>query len=273
MLTAFGCERKENRLRQIDKNKTAWAGKTLIYKEETDSTNADAFRMADELVHGAVIMADSQFAGRGRRGRTWVSKAGENLYFSLLLKPDFEPDKAPMLTLVMALAAAKGIEALYGCKPQIKWPNDIVINGKKVCGILTEMQAAVKKIKYVVIGVGINVNQKEFAGEALAFAGSLLQETGQLLERKDLLSEVLSQFEDLYESFCRERTLGFMLSDYENRLANLNKEVQVLDPKGVYQGTALGMNDKGELLVQKQDGTLEAIYAGEVSVRGLFGYV
>lgn len=256
-----------------EKRKSTWAGETLIYKETTDSTNADAARMAAQLPNGAIIWAGSQSAGRGRRGRIWISKAGENLYFSLLLKPEFAPDRASMLTLVMALAAVKGIEMIYNCEPQIKWPNDIVVNGRKVCGILTEMQAAGGAIEHVIIGVGINVDQTEFSGEGLEFAGSLFKETGKSVEHMELLAEVLYQFEQLYEGFLREGSLGFMLKDYESRLANLGKEVQVLDPKGAYRGTALGMNDKGELLVKKQNGTIEAVYAGEVSVRGLFGYV
>lgn len=241
--------------------------------EETSSTNDDADEMAEQLENGAVIIADRQLAGKGRRGRTWLSEAGGNLYFSLLLKPDFKADQASMLTLVMALAVAKGIEAIYDCKPQIKWPNDIVMNGRKVCGILTQMQMKAGKIGHIVIGVGINVHQTKFACEGLEYAGSLLNETGKRIEREELLAEVLYQFERLYDDFCEEGSLGFILSDYESRLVNLGNRVQVLDPKGEYQGTALGMNDKGELLVQKLDGTVEAVYAGEVSVRGLFGYV
>ena len=119
----------------------------IIYKEEIDSTNLEAARLADSLPHGTVIVADAQTAGRGRRGRNWVSRKGENLYFSLLLKPEFAPEQASMLTLVMALAVAQGMEQVYGCTPQIKWPNDIVVNGRKVCGILTEMQMAVGAIR------------------------------------------------------------------------------------------------------------------------------
>ena len=254
-------------------------GCRMIHKETTGSTNLDAVSLAEELPHGAVIWADAQSAGRGRRGRSWVSEPGMNLYFSLLLKPDFAPEQASMLTLVMALAAAKGIETVYGNgqpeipKVGIKWPNDIVMNGRKVCGILTEMQAVPGKIKHVIIGVGINVNQLQFSQEGLAYASSLKKETGLEKDREELLKAVLRQFQDLYEEFCRAGTLAPMLEAYQSRLVNLKKEVQILDPKGAYQGVALGMNEKGELLVQKTDGTTEAVYAGEVSVRGLFGYV
>lgn len=245
----------------------------IIYKEETDSTNLDAARLAEEMSHGDVIVADAQTAGRGRRGRTWVSRKGENLYFSMLLKPDFAPELASMLTLVMALAVAQGIEAVYGCETQIKWPNDIVVNGRKVCGILTEMQVVPGAIKHVIIGVGINVNQMTFAEDGLSFASSLQKETGLSKDRKVLLEEVLQQFERLYPAFCQAGSLQPMLETYEARLANLGKEVRVLDPKEEYQGVAMGINPQGELLVQKADGSVEAVYAGEVSVRGLFGYV
>ena len=245
----------------------------IIYKEEIDSTNLEAARLADLLHHGTIIAADSQTAGRGRRGRSWVSRKGENLYFSLLLKPKFSPELAPMLTLVMALAVAEGIEQMYGCKPQIKWPNDIVVNGRKVCGILTEMQLEATAIKCVIVGVGINVNQMTFEEKGLDHASSLQKETGMCKDRKELLEVVTERFMSWYGDFCERGTLQPMKAAYEGRLANLGKEVRVLDPKGEYSGTALGINDYGELLVRREDGSQEAVYAGEVSVRGLFGYV
>ena len=261
----------------------------FIYKDVTGSTNEDAACMAEDLPHGTVIVADAQTAGRGRRGRSWVSAQGENLYFSLLLKPDFAPEQASMLTLVMALAVAQGIEAVYAGtrqtkatyadelqsesqQVQIKWPNDIVIGGKKVCGILTEMQAVPGKIKHVVIGVGINVNQAVFE-EGLTHASSLYLTTGQQMDRQVLLTEVLDRFEALYAAFCQAASLKPILQAYQARLANLGKEVRVLEPQGAYEGIALGVDEQGQLLVQKVDGTVEAVYAGEVSVRGIYGYV
>lgn len=245
----------------------------IIYKEEIDSTNLEAARQAENLPHGAVIWADAQTAGRGRRGRSWVSRGGENIYFSMLLKPDFGPERASMLTLVMALAAAQGIEAIYGCETQIKWPNDVVVNGRKVCGILTEMQVVPGAIKHVIIGVGINVNQMTFDEEGLSYATSLRKETGVCGNRKELLTEVLQQFKRLYAEFCQAVSLAPMVEAYQKRLANRGREVRVLDPQGEYQGVALGINPQGELLVRKADGEELEVYAGEVSVRGLYGYV
>ena len=246
---------------------------TFIYKGETDSTNLEAGRLADEVSHGTVIVAEKQTAGRGRRGRSWLSESGENLYFSLLLKPDFAPELASMLTLVIAQAVAEGIDAVCGCKCEIKWPNDIVLHGKKVCGILTEMQLDAGRIKHVIVGVGVNVNQMEFAGEGLIYAGSLRGELGFRVDKDKLLAEILERFRGHYEVFCKEGSLKPIQKAYEDKLANYGKEVKVLEPKGTYQGVALGINDKGELLVRRADGMVEEVYAGEVSVRGLWGYV
>lgn len=245
----------------------------IIYLKETDSTNSEAARGTDRFPHGTVIVAEAQTAGRGRRGRSWVSEPGENLYFSVLLKPDFEPEQASMLTLVMAQAVAEGIEEVGGVGCQIKWPNDIVLHGRKICGILTEMQMDTGHIKHVIVGVGINVNQTKFAAEGLIYAGSLRGELGMEMDKQKVLGAVLERFSGLYEEFVKEGSLEFMQAAYEERLANRGNAVKVLDPKGEYEGTALGINDKGELLVRREDGAVEAVYAGEVSICGLWGYV
>ncbi len=253
----------------------------IIYMEETDSTNLEAVRKADTLPHGAVIVAEKQTNGVGRRGRKWSSPAGQNLYFSVSLKPNFSPDKASMLTLVMAVAVARAIgkvckaqgDALQDDEVQIKWPNDIVVNGKKVCGILTQMELSGTDIKQVVVGVGINVNQEAFAGDDLKYASSLKRETEKTYDRKALLQDVLCEFTLLCEMFEQEQTLSFLKQEYENLLANRLKEVRILDAKGEYEAIATGINEIGELIVKKEDGTTEAVYAGEVSVRGLYGYV
>lgn len=265
-----------------------WIGSKIIHKEVTDSTNTDAARMSEDLPHGAVITADMQTAGKGRRGRLWISRAYENLYFSLLLKPEFAPDKASMLTLVMALAAARGIELVYGdIQPgqvQIKWPNDIVINGKKVCGILTEMQVVAGRIKHVIIGVGVNVHQQDFSEDELVHASSLDLELSHIpwksvkhpAEREirmELMHAILAQFEVYYGRFCVSENLKPLQELYENRLVNLGREVQVLDPGGSFTGVALGIDEQGQLVVQRTDGSRTKVYAGEVSVRGLYGYV
>ena len=245
----------------------------FIYKDTIDSTNLEALRRADELPHGSVIVAEAQTGGLGRRGRTWESPKGENLYFSILLKPDFAREKTPMLTILMAVAVARAITHITGLHTQIKWPNDIVLNNKKVCGILTQMQISNVGETQVIIGTGINVNQRVFDKTILPYATSIQNETNAVCSKEELLKVVLTEFQELYDVFEKEGNLAFVQKEYQNLMVNCFKDVRVLDPKGEYEAVALGINELGELMVQRQDGTTEAIYAGEVSVRGLYGYV
>ncbi len=256
---------------------TKWAGQNLIVYSETDSTNADAVRMGGEgAPAGTLVVADSQRAGRGRRGRRWESPAGVSLYMSLLLRPSFSPNKASMLTLVMALSAAETIEKQTGLATGIKWPNDILIGGRKVCGILTEMAVEAEYIQQVVIGVGLNVNQAQaadFPEEIRDMAASLRMQAGTSFSRAALAAEMMASFEKNYEIFTRTEDLSALKNDYQKRLLTFHTEVRVLDPQGEYTGFARGIQDTGELLVELPDGTVRQVYAGEVSVRGLYGYV
>ena len=256
---------------------TDWAGRTLHYFNETGSTNIDAKRCAEEgEPHGTTVIANTQTAGRGRRGRLWQSPAGSAIYMTILLKPQFVPDKASMLTLVMALSVADAIAEATGLDAGIKWPNDVVVNKKKVCGILTEMNAELDYIQYVVIGVGINVNNnspEEFPEEIRQTATSLKIESGMQISRAALLERVLAHFEKNYDIFTKTLDLSALMEAYDARLLNLNAEVRVLDPKGEYTGIARGINPAGELLVEKENGEVVPVYAGEVSVRGLYGYI
>ena len=255
---------------------TAWAGQKICYYEETGSTNIDAKRLAEEgALHGTTVVADKQSQGRGRRGRSWQSPSGSAVYMSIALKPDFAPDKASMLTLVMALSVVEAITELTGLEAAIKWPNDIVVNGKKVCGILTEMSAEPDYIHYVVIGVGINVNNQtqDFEDEVRQIATSLKIEADKTISRAAMVERILFYFEKNYDTFVRKLDLSELQEAYQKYLINLNAEVKVLDPKGEYTGIARGINATGELLVEKEDGTIETVYACEVSVRGLYGYV
>lgn len=256
---------------------TKWAGRTLYYLPVTGSTNIEAKRYAEEdAPHGTTVVANMQTAGKGRRGKTWQSPEGSAIYMTILLKPDFLPDKASMLTLVMALSVADAIEETTGLQSGIKWPNDIVVNHKKVCGILTEMNAESDYIQYVVIGVGINVNNassEEFPEEIRQMATSLKIESGMQISRAALLERVLAHFEKNYDTFVSTLDLTLLKETYEKRLLNLNAEVKVLDPKGEYEGIARGINEIGELLIEKEDGEIVTVYAGEVSVRGLYGYI
>lgn len=251
-----------------------WAGRTIYYYEETGSTNIDAKRLAEEgAPHGTVVAADKQNAGRGRRGRSWESPAGRDIYFTILLRPDFMPDRAAALTLVMAVSAAQAVEEYCGLQTGIKWPNDVVVNGRKICGILTEMNVETDYIQYVVTGVGINVNLEEMPEKIAAAATSLLIEGGKKINRAELLQTVLKHFEENYDLYRKYTNMKALLEIYNRFLVNMDKQVRVLDPRGEWEGTARGINHSGELLVETENGEIKEVYAGEVSVRGLYGYV
>lgn len=253
----------------------------LIELEEVDSTNSEAMRQAESgAPHGTVIRAERQNAGKGRRGRNWKSPGGVNLYFSLLLRPSFMPEHASMLTLLMALAVAGAIEDVHDNRNpgiRIKWPNDVVLNRKKVCGILTELKVKQKNvINYVVVGVGVNVNMDEIPAEIAGQATSLRCEFHHEISRDLLLKNILRHFEDLYLVFEKNHNLEFIRQEYNQYLAGMGEEVRVLDPQGEYAGISHGITAYGELLVQKSTDSKEAelikVYAGEVSIRGSGGY-
>lgn len=253
---------------------TKMAGKNLLYFDKIDSTNIEAKRQAEAgAPEGLLVVADSQMDGRGRRGRSWEAPEGVNIYMTLLLRPSFLPEQASMVTLVMALSTAQAIRRVSNLPAVIKWPNDIVVNGKKVVGILTELTMETDYIQYLVCGVGINVNQKKFSPVISEHATSLYLEGGKAFRRAELIAAVMERFEENYEIFCRQGDMYGLLGAYNELLVNCQKQVRILDPKGEYEGVALGINRKGELLVKKADGTQEAVYAGEVSVRGIYGYV
>lgn len=253
---------------------TRWAGKTVVYAKETDSTNIQAKALGEKgAVHGTLVVADRQTAGKGRRGRRWTSPPGTSIYMTILLKPQFLPSKAPMLTLVMALSVAEGIMGETGLPAQIKWPNDIVVNGKKVCGILTEMSAEVDYINYVVTGAGVNVNADSFPEDIARTATSLYIEGGVKLRRAQLAASIVERYEKNYEMFMETEDLSRLKDPYNRLLVNCRKEVRILEPGNEYEAVASGINDTGELVVMTADGKEKAIYAGEVSVRGVYGYV
>ncbi len=253
---------------------TAWAGHNIIYFLETDSTNTQAKRLGDEgAAHGTLAVAEKQTGGKGRRGRRWESPAGSSIYMSILLRPDILPNQAPMLTLVMALSVAKAIQICVGEEALIKWPNDIVVNDRKVCGILTEMSTEIQWINHVVIGTGINVNTENFPAEIAETATSLYLESGKRQKRSLLTAEILRQFERYYSLFLDAGDLSGIQEEYNSLLVNFGREVRVLEPGHEYNGVAGGINETGELLIHTKDGQIRQVYAGEVSVRGIYGYV
>ena len=261
------------RTKILNELKTAWAGKTCLCFNTLDSTNDYAKALArTESVHGTLIVADTQTAGKGRRGRVWQSPKGSTISMSLCLEPKLPTDRVSGLTLVMALAVAEAVREVTKLEPQIKWPNDIVVNGKKICGILTEM-CFVENHYVVVIGTGINVNTDSFPEEIREIAGSLKTESDKETSREKLIAAVLKYFEGFYEQYEQTMDLSLLREHYESMLANQGREVKVLDPQEPYTGVAKGITSSGNLVVVCEDETEREVYSGEVSVRGLYGYV
>ena len=264
----------------------------LRYAEEIDSTNEWAKRdvsggasgpgqkdsgteNASSYLHSSagfvVYLADHQTAGKGRRGRVWESPAGTSVSMSILMRPGTKPENFPMLTLVMGLAAAEGIRDVSGLDVRIKWPNDVVCGGRKLCGILTELCPDAVS---VVIGIGLNINMTGFPEELDKTAVSIRMLTGSPVSREEVTAAVIARFRQFYQLFLETGDLKKLKSRYESLLVNLDAHVHVLDPRAPFDGTALGIDDRGELLVRRDDtGETVSVFAGEVSVRGIYGYV
>ncbi|MCR4674005.1 MAG: biotin--[acetyl-CoA-carboxylase] ligase [Lachnospiraceae bacterium] len=252
---------------------------THIYYDEIDSTNNEIKRQIEHNIkEGTVISAGTQTAGRGRSGHDWISPKNVSVATSMVLYPkSVKMEHVPRMTLLAAVAVAKAIESLYDLKTEIKWPNDILVHKKKICGILTEMEAEAGQVKYVVVGIGVNVHNREFTPELLDKATSLdlaLEEEGKhiLTHCKDVTKEIWNSFGEIYESFLETEDLTSILSFYNDRLVNKNRQVRVLNPLGEYEAVAKEMLPTGELLVDKS-GEMIKIDSGEVSVRGIYGYV
>ncbi len=253
--------------------KTAWAGQKIVAYGETDSTNRQAKQLAkDGAPHGTLVIADAQTAGRGRRGRGWISPSGEGIFMSLILRPDMPPAKAARLSLTTALATARAIRRETGLDARIKWPNDIVVTdgrtGRKVCGMLLEMELAGGKLDCVVAGVGINVHQTVFDAEIAGTASSLDLLAGRRFAREDIVRAFLGEFEA-----ALELDDAAMLEAYRALSATIGARVQVIALAGTYTGVARGVTESGSLLVEADDdGQVREVLAADVSVRGIMGY-
>lgn len=253
---------------------TEWVAKEVLYFDTIDSTNTKAQELAEKgYPSGTLVVADKQESGKGRRGRSWVSPSGTGIFMTLMIKPDINPNNASMLTLVAALAVAKAITSVTGEEAMIKWPNDIVVNSKKVCGILTEMNAQFDYINHIVVGIGINVHNESFPEEISQMASSLMIEAGgKRFHRAQIIAETMSYFEQYYDTFLKTQDLSALVREYDELLVNRNKSVRVLDPKEPFDGKAMGITPKGELIVDTWE-SRKLVSSGEVSVRGIYGYV
>jgi len=241
-------------------------GKHIYHFFKTDSTN----RVALELGHadepeGAVVLAEEQSAGRGRAGHSWHSERAAGIYVTLLLRPKLAPVQAPLLTMMAGLSAHAAVEAVTGLPVDLKWPNDLMVRGKKAGGILTEMHADPVEVRFVAVGMGLNVNQEKFPVELAGTATSLRIETGKIQSRMELLVRLLREFESDYNLFVREGVASVVkrfevLSSYAH-----GKRVRVTNGSESYLGTTVGLGPEGLLQVERDDGRVVTVIAGEVA--------
>lgn len=248
---------------------TKWLGHELRYYMSVDSTNQLAKQLYNEgMPDGSVVISEEQTGGKGRLSRGWFSPKEKGLWFSVLLKPPFLPQEAPKCTLLAAVAIARAIEKTTGIRCGIKWPNDILYDGRKLVGILTEMSAALEGIHYIVIGMGINVNldKCDYPEELRDIAVSLKMIRGAAIERSELLVEVIRELEGLYEAVCQN---GFaaVLEAWRSYSVTLGQEVRVIGIEETFTGLAVDIDESGALLIERSDGEIEKVLAGDVSIR------
>lgn len=248
---------------------TEFIGKTLFVFDEIDSTNTKA-KQDFQSPDGSVFIAEHQSAGKGRLGREWDSEKGCGIYMSVLLKPNIPPENAPLITLIAGLSVCR-ILRTRNFDAAIKWPNDIVINGKKVCGILTEMSAEKDKINYIVCGIGVNVNNPDFDDVLKVKATSLFIESNTVQCRENIFREILREFEKYYMLFS-ENGIEPFLSEYKKHCITLNKQISITSENQILHAVAVDIDTDGALIAEC-DGEYRKISAGEVSVRGIYGYV
>ena len=246
--------------------KTSTLGRSIEYLDTVDSTNRAAGELARQGVReGAVVVADSQTAGRGRMGRRWESPAGENIYFSVLLTPNVEPARVPQLALVAAVAVHEGLaECCPQIAAQIKWPNDILVGGRKVAGILCEASLEADRVHRVILGIGINVNGTNVPRALRATATTLRLAGGRKVSRPALLGAVINHLETRYEGWQRDGSLSGLLAYFERHSALNGSLVAAENLSGVVRGTARGITPTGELKVETADGELLHLLAGDV---------
>jgi BirA family biotin operon repressor/biotin-[acetyl-CoA-carboxylase] ligase len=239
----------------------------IICLPQTDSTNSQAKRLADEgAPEGTVVVAESQTGGRGRRGRSWFSPAGQSIYTSIILRPPMAPAQAPQITLMTAVAAARALQEATGLNATIKWPNDILIADKKIAGILTEISTEMDAVDYVVVGLGINVNTTaaDMPPDIQSIATSVRIESGARFPRTDLLCSLLQHFESSYETLQRD---GFrpIMAQWRQMSDIIGQPVyvDVLDVR--HTGIVEAVDDDGVLILKDENGQRHRIFSGDVT--------
>ena len=246
-------------------------GSKIVHFETIDSTNDYAKKVALQELEGTVIISEEQTKGKGRIGRQWHSKSKEGIWMSIILKPKIVPQKSPFITLIAGASISKALNNL-GIETTIKWPNDIIINNKKIAGILTELSAEIDRINYIILGIGINVKTMEFSQEISEIATSLYKE-GHKISRVDIVRNILEEFERLYIKYINEGSKEETLNICRNYSAIIGKDVYLIKDEEKELIRCLDINQEGNLVVQTKDGIIKEIMSGEVSIRGVKGYV
>ncbi len=256
--------------REIEKHlKTERFGKEIFFLKRTDSTNGQLKKQALEgAKEGTLFVAESMSRGKGRLGRKWHAPKQSGIWASLLLRPDMMPKDASAITLLTALAVVRALIEETNIQTHIKWPNDIVLYDRKICGILTEMDCEMEQINFVVLGIGINVNMEEFPEELQGIATSLYRIKNKEFGRTKILTKTLEILEEYYEIFL-ERGFEPFMEEYERRCITLNQDI-VVHGKKTFEARAVGITKQGELLIERVGQTeQEIVSSGEVSIRGV----
>lgn len=244
--------------------KTTYMGQNVVYEKSVSSTQEIAHLLAREgVAEGTIVIAEEQVGGKGRLGRVWHSPIGTGVWMSLILKPKIPPQQAPQLTLLAAVAVIRGIASSTNLQCEIKWPNDILLDGKKIVGILTEMQADPDQIHSVIIGIGINVNQNNFPEEIQEIATSLKLVKGEEINRAHVMQSIMAEFELLYELFLKE---GFLpvKQMWEAHAITIGRRIVARTIKGAIEGFAKGITEDGVLLLEDNYGTMHKIYSADI---------
>lgn len=260
--------------REIEKYlSTEFIGRDIRYFDSIDSTNKRAKELADNLKEGTVLIAEEQTLGKGRLEREWISPKGKGIWMSIFLKSKLEPHKVSRITQIVAVSLFKALEKI-DIISKIKWPNDILINNKKVSGILTEMTSELNRVDYIIIGIGVNVNldENDIPEDLRYKATSIKIEQGKKVDRKKLTASILNEFEKLYTVFKKDGDISGVIDILKENSALIGKEIRVIRGNQEKFGIAKDINDKGELVVEFDMG-LENISSGEVSIRGMNGYI
>ncbi len=247
--------------------KTHSLGREMVHLNSAPSTNFIARQLAQQgCAHGTIVLAEEQTAGRGRRGRTWLNSPGKDICMSAVLRPRLEAQHAPRFTLSTALGIYR-VAAAFGLVPSIKWPNDVLVAGKKICGILLEMEGNMDSLESIIVGLGLNVNTDDFPQELAAIATSIGKELNQTLSRRDVLSSLLNELEPLYDACEDDEAFANVLNTYKEACGTLGQVVDVTGVRETVTGIAEDVDAAGRLLLRTPDGILHTMSAGDVSLR------